>query len=68
MSAGGVPLSDLRKRGSHYSSSLLFLLHKLKYISNDDQQNYHFCRLKLFVENFEYCKLEPTNQELIKSF
>ena len=26
MSAGGVPLSDLRKNGSHYASSLIILL------------------------------------------
>ena len=36
---------------------------KLMINLNDDQLNYPFCRLILFVE-----KLEPTNQGLIKKF
>ena len=35
---------------------------KLMYISNDDTQNYTFCRLQLVVETFG----KPTNPNLIK--
>ncbi len=31
----------------------------LMYMSNDDKQNYSFCRLKLLIENFQ-----PTNPDL----
>ena len=52
---------------------------KLMYITNDDTQNYHFCRLKLVVETFEHSTwltnqskftevpkvVKPTNKETL---
>ena len=39
---------------------------KLKCISNEDTQNYLFCRLQKVVETFRHSTNEPTNQNLIK--
>ena len=39
---------------------------KLMHISNDDTQNYPFCRLHLVVESFDTQPNKPTNQHSIK--
>ena len=39
---------------------------KLKYIPNDDTQNYHFCRLQLVVETRNTQLNEPTIRYTIK--
>ena len=36
---------------------------KLIYITNNDKQNYPFCRLKVLVEKFGHCYFVPTNQD-----
>ena len=38
---------------------------KLIYITNNDKQNYPFCRLKLLVEKFGHCSFIPTNQDTV---
>ena len=39
---------------------------KLKYIPNDNTENYPFCRLKLKVKTFGHSINKPTNQNSIK--
>ena len=39
---------------------------KLMYISNDDTQNYPFCRLQLVAEMFDTQINKPTNKKVPK--
>ena len=39
---------------------------KLVNITNNDKQNYTFCRETILVGNFRPCQFEPTKQAVIK--
>ena len=40
---------------------------KLMYISNDDTQNYPFCKLRLVIDTFRHLLNQQTNQNSMKS-